>query len=77
MFPCHLTPRQQAGLTKLVGRKCIVKCLIQGKEVESIKTTAPFEMVSIDFLYLEKSQRGFEYILLIVEHFTKYSTTDG
>ena len=35
-FPCHLTPRQQAGLTKLVGRRCMVKCLIQGKEVEAL-----------------------------------------
>ena len=24
-FPCHLTPRQQAGLTKLVGRRRVVK----------------------------------------------------
>ena len=31
-------------------------------------TTAPFEVVSIDFLHL-KSQRGFEYIVLIVEHY--------
>ena len=38
-FPCHLTPRQQAGLTKLVGRRCVVKCLIQGKEVEALWDT--------------------------------------
>lgn len=24
-FPCHLTPKQRAGLTKLVGQRCIVK----------------------------------------------------
>ena len=38
-FPCHLTPRQQAGLTKLVGRRCMLKCLIQGKEVEALWDT--------------------------------------
>ena len=38
-FPCHLTPRQQAGLTELVGRRCMVKCLIQGKEVEALWDT--------------------------------------
>ena len=38
-FRCHLTPRQQAGLTKLVGRRCMVKCVIQGKEVEALWDT--------------------------------------
>lgn len=38
-FPCHLTPRQQLGLTKLVGRRCVVKYLIQGKEVEALWDT--------------------------------------
>ena len=38
-FPCHLTPRQQLGLTKIVGRRCVVKCLIQGKEVEALWDT--------------------------------------
>ena len=38
-FPCHLKPRQQAKLTKLVRRRCIEKCLIQGKEVKTLWDT--------------------------------------
>lgn len=36
MFACHLTPRQQGKLTKLVGEKCTVNCTIQGKETEAL-----------------------------------------
>ena len=39
MLSCHLTPTQQAGLTKLLRRRCTVKCLIQGKEVEALWDT--------------------------------------
>ena len=39
IFPCHLTPWQQAGLTNLVGRRCLIKFLIQGKEVEALWDT--------------------------------------
>ena len=42
--------------------------------MESITTTAPFEMVSFDFFFhLKKSQREFEYILLVVDHFARYA----
>ena len=38
-FSCHFTPRQQVGLKKLVGRRCMVKCLNQGKKAESLWDT--------------------------------------
>lgn len=39
----------------------------------NIKTYEPLELVCMDFLSIERSKGGYEYILVITDHFTKYA----
>ena len=41
--------------------------------LENIHTTQPMELVCIDYLTLESSKGGYENILVVTNHFTKYS----
>lgn len=69
-------PHMQSDIERYVTKTCT--CLKQKKPCHDTKaplvnivTTQPFELVCIDFL--EQCKGGYEYILVIVDHFTHFT----
>ena len=75
-------PKTQADVTDYMWNRCRkekTNCLKQRRPhvkpyalMQSITTSAPMELISIDYLHLETSSGGYEYILMIVDHFTHF-----
>ncbi|KAL2095642.1 hypothetical protein ACEWY4_007790 [Coilia grayii] len=71
-------PKMRREMEHYVTQVC---CCIKRKKpnrttrppIRSIETSAPFEMISIDYLHLDKCKGGEEFILVVVDHFTKYA----
>ena len=78
-------PHMKNDIAHYVTKVCI--CLKSKNPAQAtreplhpITTTAPFEMVSIDYLHLEISVGRYQYILVVMDHFTQnalaYATRD-
>ena len=71
-------PRMRRDIDNFIHNTC--RCLKQRRPnlptrepLQPIVTTAPLQMLSIDFIHLERSSGGYKYILVVVDHFTKYA----
>lgn len=71
-------PYMQADVEHYVTKTC--RCLKQKKPcvetrapLTNIVTTQPFDLISIDFLHLDPCKGGFEYILVVIDHFTRFA----
>ena len=70
-------PNMQRDINFYINNKC--KCLIQQRPpkptrppLNTITTNLPMELILIDFLHYERSKGGFEYILVLLDHFPTF-----
>ena len=65
-------------ITQFIQKKCI--CVMKKKPnvperapLIPIDSSSPFEMVAIDFMHLDRCKGGFEYVLVVTDHFTRFT----
>ena len=70
-------PYMQKDIEYFIRNKC--RCIISKTPnipekacLIPINATYPFEMISIDFLHLDRCTGGYEYALIVCDHFTRF-----
>ena len=64
---------RERDIDNFIHHTCRCPNLPTREPLQPIVTTAPLQMLSIDFVHLERSSGRYEYILVVVDHFTKYA----
>ena len=71
-------PRMSSDIKDFITTKC--RCIIDKKPnivpiapLVNIESTAPFQLLTVDYLHLDRSKGGYEYLLVITDHFTRFS----
>ena len=71
-------PKMQEDIETFIREQCA--CIAQRRPhlhtkapLQNIITSSPMELVTIDYVHLEKGVGGIEYILVIVDHFTRFT----
>ena len=70
-------PRMQNHIEFYIRKQC--RCLVAKKPnkperapLTPIQSMGPFELISIDYLHLDRAKGGYEYALVICDHFTRF-----
>ena len=71
-------PSMSDDIKVYTTKRC--KCIIDKKPnreqkapLVNIDSTEPFEIIAIDFLHLDKCKGGYEYVLIVIDHFTRFA----
>ena len=82
--PRFYWPRMSNHINFYVRNQC--KCLIAKKPNRADRAplvpvtqdaSFPFEWVSVDFLHLDRAKNGFEFALIVTDHFTRFTQIYG